>query len=129
VDDLLAAVKQLPPADLREFHRQFAAWAGQHNGPYGVSPAEGDETALLSAVRENSTLPPAEQRRFNRLRRKRQAGTLSASEEQRLQALWRQVEQMNAARLEALAGLARLRGTDVRTVMRQLGIDENRNAF
>jgi hypothetical protein len=36
VDDLLAAVKQLPPVELREFQRQFAAWSGQnHEGVTG----------------------------------------------------------------------------------------------
>jgi hypothetical protein len=120
VPDLLAAVKQLPPAELREFQRQFTAWSGQ-NG-------EG-EAELLATIRANSGLPAPEQRGFNRLRRKRQAGTLTASEAKRLQELWSRVEQMNAVRLEALGELARRRGTDVRTLMRQLGLPENNNAF
>ncbi len=128
-DDLLAAVKQLPPAELREFQRQFAAWSGQNGGPNGASSPQRDEETLLSAIRENSALPPPEQRRFNRLRRKRQAGTLTAPEEQQLQDLWRLVEQMNAARLEALGELARRRGTDVRKLMRQLGLRENHDVF
>jgi hypothetical protein len=117
---LLAAVKQLPPAELREFQRQFAAWSGQN---------EGDEAALLAVIRENSTLPAAEQRRFNRLRRKGQGGALTGTEEKQLQALWARVEQMNVARLAALVELARRRGTDVRTLMRQLGLPENRDTF
>jgi hypothetical protein len=120
VDDLLAAVKQLPPAELREFQRQFAAWSGQ----YDV-----DEGALLVTILANSALRASEQRCFNRLRRKRQAGTLTESEERQLQALWRQVEQMNAARLEAFGELARRRGTDVRALMRQLGLPENYDVF
>lgn len=119
-DELLAAVKQLPPAELREFQRQFAAWSGQ-NGD--------DEGALLAAVRENSTLPAAAQRRFNRLRRKQQGGTLTRAEEKQLQALWSRVEQMNVARLAALVELARRRGTNVRTLMCQLGLPENRDVF
>jgi hypothetical protein len=83
----------------------------------------------LAVIRENSALPAAEQRCFNRLRRKRQAETLTGSEEKQLQGLWRRVEQMNAARLEALGELARRRGTDVRTLMRQLGLPENRHVF
>jgi hypothetical protein len=115
VDDLLAAVKQLPPEELREFQRQFAAWSRQE--------------ALLAAIRENSTLPATEQRRFNRLRRKQQGGTLTGAEEKQLQALWSRVEQMNVARLAALIELARRRGTNVRTLMRQFGLPENRDAF
>jgi hypothetical protein len=128
-DDLLAAVKQLPPADLRTFQKQFAAWPGQNNGPDVASSPAADEEALLATIRENSTLPAAEQRRFDRLRRKRQAGTLTEPEGKRLQALWRQAEQMNVARLEALGELARQRGIDVRTLMRQLGLPENGDVF
>jgi hypothetical protein len=120
VDDLLAAVKQLPAAELREFQQQFAAWSGQNGN---------DDEALLAVIRTNSALPAREQRRFNRLRRKRQAETLTGSEEQQLQDLWRRVEQMTATRLEALGELARRRGTDVRTLMRQLGLAENRDVF
>ena len=129
VDDLLAAVKELPPADLREFQRQFAAWCGQNNDFERALSPKGYEEALLAAIRENSVLPGAEQRRFNRLRRKRQAGTLTGSEEQQLQTLWRQVEHRNVARLEALGELARRRGTDVRALMRQLDLPENRDVF
>ena len=129
VDDLLAAIKHLPPAEFHEFQRQFAAWAGQNNGLNGVSYPEREEETLLAAIRENSSLSAAAQRRFNRLRRKQQDGTLTTSEEQQLQDLWRQAEQMSGVRLESLAELARRRGTDVRTLMRQLGLPENRNVF
>lgn len=88
-----------------------------------------DEQALLATIRENSALPAAEQRRFDRLRRKRQAGTLTESDEKQLQFLWRRVEQMNAARLEALAELARQRGMNIHSLMTELGIAENRDVF
>jgi hypothetical protein len=129
VDDLLAAVKQLPPEELCEFQRQFTAWSRQNGEPHRTSSPGGDEEALLAAIRENSTLPAADQRRFNRLRRKQQVSTLSGAEKRLLQALWSRVEQMNVARLAALIELARRRGTDVRTLMRQLGLPENRDAF
>src|SRR5205823_4499874 len=91
VEELLQAVKRLPPAELHEFQRQFTAWSGHNNGRNGVSSPDQDEPALLSAIRENSTLPPADQRRFNRLRRKRQTGKLTTQEEQRLQELWQRI--------------------------------------
>jgi hypothetical protein len=129
VDDLLAAVKSLPPEELREFRRGLDAWSRQSHEADQTSSPEGGEEALLAVLRENSTLPAAEQRRFNRLRRKQQEGTLTGTEEKQLQALWSRVEQMNVARLAALIELARRRGTDVRTLMRQLGLPENRDAF
>lgn len=123
VEHLMAAVKQLSPAEWREFQRQLAAWQEQ-NGK-----GEETEAALLTCIEENSRLPAADQRRFNRLRRKRPAGTLTPSEEAELQTLWQRVERMNVARLEALTRLAQRRGTDVRTLMRELGLAENRNVF
>ena len=109
--------------ELREFQRQLAAWTGTHNG------SDRTEEELLAIIQENSTLPAREQRRIDRLRRKRQAGTLSGPEEKQLQALWSQVEVMNATRLEALVELSRHRGTDVKALMGQLGLPENRDAL
>jgi hypothetical protein len=128
-DHLLTAVKHLPPAELREFQRQFAAWFGQNNRPSSESSTPASEEALAAIIRENTTLPAREQRQFNRLRRKRQTGALTDAEEQQLQDLWRQVEQMNAVHLEALGELARRRGMDVRTLMDQLGLPENCDVF
>jgi hypothetical protein len=54
---------------------------------------------------------------------------LTPSEETELQDLWRQVEQMNVARLESLTRLARLRSTDVRTLMRELGLSDEPGVF
>jgi hypothetical protein len=126
VKELLAAVKQLSPVQLRQFEREFTTWR-DHNGQGDA--AAPDEDPLLAAIRENSSLPAAEQQRFQRLRRRRQAETLSLSEEKELRALWQQVEQRNVARLEALTELARRRGTDVKTLLRELGISENRDVF
>jgi hypothetical protein len=112
VEQLLTAVKQLSPVQLCEFERRFAAWR-----------------KLLTCIQGNSGLSAPEQGRFNRLRRKNQAKTLTKAEEHELQALWRRVEQMNVARLEALVELARRRGADVNTLMSELGLSENRDVF
>lgn len=133
IEQLLGVVKQLSPAELREFTRQFWAWQEQNGMQVSQSKiprskAE-EEAALLARVEENSRLPQALQRRFNLLRRKRQAETLTKSEEAELQALWQRVEQMNVARLEALTKLAQRRSTDVRTLMRELGFKENSDVF
>ncbi len=130
IDHLLAAVKQLSPAERHEFERRLAEWQDQQdqNG-MRVEGANRDEAVLLARIEENSRLPAAQQRLFNRLRRKRQSETLTESEEAQLQALWQRVEQMNVAHLEALTRLAQLRSTDVKTLMRELRLPENRDVF
>jgi hypothetical protein len=92
MEQLLAAVKQLSPGELREFTEQFAAWQKQH------PQQDEEEAALLACIAENSRLPAAEQRRFNRLRRKHQAETLAQPEATELQALWQRLERMHVAR-------------------------------
>jgi hypothetical protein len=119
----MTAIKQLSPAELYEFLQQLAAWQ-QHNGQQAT-----EEAALLIRIEENSRLPAAEQRRFNRLRRKRQAGTLTKLEAAELQALWQHVEQMNVTRLQALIDLAQRRSTDIKTCMRELGLAESPDVF
>ncbi len=136
---------QLSPAELRAFTQKLAEWQEQNRKQVERSeiPLNGDEQSehpehqsgaevelvLLASISENSRLPAAEQRCFNRLRRKRQAETLTKSEEAELQALWQRVEQMNVVRLEALTKLAQRHGTDVLTLMRELGLKENRDVF
>jgi hypothetical protein len=123
VEHLMTAIKQLSPAEWQEFMQQLAVWQ-QHNG----QQAE-EEAALLARIKESSSLPTAKQRRFNRLRRKRQAGTLTKPEAAELQALWQHVEQMNVTRLQALTDLAQHRGTDVKICMRELGLAESPDVF
>jgi len=101
VEDLAAAVKRLSPPELHEFTQRLTEWQGCNGGQVEA------ESVLLKRIADNSRLSPATQRRFNRLRRKHQAESLTSAEAEELQAVWQQVEQMNAARLQALAELAR----------------------
>jgi len=66
-DDLLAAVKRLSPAELGDFQRRFAAWRRKMNGADFVPPADMDEATLLAQIREYSSLPGPDQRRFKPL--------------------------------------------------------------
>src|SRR5207247_1832732 len=94
LDELLSAVQRRAPAELTEFQRRLAAWR-RKSGPHGPDPSAGsNEEALLAQIEENSALPPGQQRRFERLRRRRQAERLTKSEQKELQALWRRVEEM-----------------------------------
>jgi hypothetical protein len=74
--------------------------------------------------RENSRLPAAAQRRYEQLRRKCERSTLTERELTEYQALLQQLEARNVKRVEALIALAQRRGTDVRTLMRALGLVE-----
>jgi hypothetical protein len=141
VDQLLAAVKQLPAEEMREFERKFAAWRTRarvaktqarrngHTKALHRSTRQKTEAALLVQIKENSGLPAIQQRRFNKLRRKGQLDEITDTERAELQKLWQQVEQMHVARLEALVELAQRRGTDVKTILRELGLKVNRDVF
>lgn len=117
---LMTAIKQLPPAELNRFKRQFANWQKKNGQPEGANTEL--ENELLARIRINSRLPEAAQRRYNRLRRKRQDETITQAELSDLRILNSRLEWMSGERLEALIELARLRHTDVQTLMRELGI-------
>jgi hypothetical protein len=96
VEHLMAAVKQLSPAELQEFTPQLVAWQ-QQNG----QRAE-EEAALFACIQENSRLPAAAQRRYERLCRKCERRVLTDHELTEYQALLQQLEARNVKRLEAL---------------------------
>lgn len=122
IEHLIAAVKQLSPPELREFTQQFATWQEQH------STTENVEAMLLASVEENSRLPATEQQRYERLRRKCERETLSARELATYQELLQQLAVRNAKRIEALIALAQRRGTTLRELMAQLGLQHEYNA-
>ena len=134
VEHLLSAVKQLSTDELGEFTQQLAEWQKQTQSETAESIGErqseiSHSSAVDEAILLNSRLPASEQQRFDRLRRKRQAETLTTTERTQLQKRWQRVEQINVQRLEALTKLAKQRSTDVKTLMRELGIKENVDVF
>ena len=122
VEHLITAVKQLSPAELREFMQQFATWQDQHSKP------ENEDAILLASIEENSRLPDPDQQRYERLRRKCERETLSGRELATYQELLQQLEVRNAKRIEALIALAQQRGTTLRDLMAQLGLQHEYNA-
>jgi hypothetical protein len=122
VKHLIAAVKQLPPAELHEFEREFAKWQ-QRNGAH-----TDEETELLSYIKANSRLPAADQRRYERLRRKRERRDLTENEFADYQSLLQQLEARNVKRLEALLALAQKRGMTLRGLMKELGLPSLKDA-
>jgi hypothetical protein len=113
VEHLMTAVKQLSPAKLREFRRQFAEWQEQ-NG------AQADEEAALIQATK-ARLPVADERRFKRLIVKSERGVLAPKELEEYRFLAQQAERLNVTRVEALAELVRRRGKPVRVVMQEIG--------
>jgi hypothetical protein len=122
VEHLMAAIKQLSPAELREFAQHFAAWHEKN------STQVDEEVALLATIEENSRLPAAEQRRYERLRRKCERRTLTEPELAEYQRLLQQLEARNVKRVEALIGLAERRGTTLQGIMAELGLPSADNA-
>lgn len=115
VEHLITAVKQLSPAELRKFKRQFTEWQKQN----GL--AKNAETALLTCIEENSRLPAVEQQRYEQLRRKCEHRTLTERELGEYQFLLQKLEERNVKRVEALVALAQRRGTTLRAIMAELG--------
>jgi len=124
IEQLLLAVKQLSPAELRKFTGQFLAWQVQNRAHVSQReiPRVEEEAALLAYIEENSRLPATEQQRYEQLRRKCEHRTLTEHELAEYQSLLQQLEVRNVKRLEALIALARRRGTTLRGIMAELGL-------
>ncbi len=81
---------------------------------------DSDETELLLKI--NQGLPFDTQKRYDGLVAKRKAETLTLDEHQELLGLIEQIEKSDAERVKHLADLARLRGTTLTALMKDLGI-------
>jgi hypothetical protein len=116
VEHLMAAIKQLSPSELREFAQHFAAWQEKN------STQVDEDVALLATIEQNSRLPAAEQRRYERLRRKCERGMLTEHELAGYQRLLRQLEARNVKRVESLIAIAQRRSTTLQGIMAELGL-------
>jgi hypothetical protein len=113
VPQLMTTIRQLTPAELPEFKRQFAEWQNQN----GERTEE--ETGLVQVCRTG--LPAADTRRLKQLIGKSERGTLTALELEEYRALVRRAEKLDGLRLGALTLLARLWGKPARVVMESIG--------
>jgi hypothetical protein len=114
---LLAAVDQLDPADLKPFVSRIVARAAQR-----VAPSLSEtETALLQKI--NRGLSPSIDRRYRALVAKRRAETLSSEEHAELLQLNSEVEKWQAERVRHLIELASIRGRSLSELMDDLGIE------
>ncbi|TVQ18811.1 MAG: hypothetical protein EA367_13695 [Leptolyngbya sp. DLM2.Bin15] len=124
---------QLPP-ELEQQLRTEAAKQGIHPDRYILNvlqdrlqaslhptPALSKvETDLLEQI--NLGLSSDRWEDYHRLIAKRRAATLTETEHARLIAISDDIEQANVSRIRALIALAQLRGTDISTLMQELGI-------
>lgn len=79
-----------------------------------------EETELLQQI--NQGLPPETWARYQALKEKRDARTLTPDEHAELLALTHEVELWNAHRLELVLALAQLRQVPLRIMMDELGL-------
>jgi len=113
--DLLRAVAQLPPAELKEFVRDVIALNARQTTDV-LSESEAD---LLQKI--NRGLPAALQTRLLTLT-ERPIEALTPAEAGELQEISAQIEALNVERLTHLTALAQLRRVPLGQLMRDLGL-------
>ena len=121
-DELLKAVGKLSQPDLEQFVAQVIALRAKRQSP-SLSRTESE---LLLKI--NQGVPAEIHRRYNRLIAKRRAETLTVNEHAELLRLTKQIEKLEAHRIESLAELARLRNLTLTALMKQLNIRKPRYA-
>jgi hypothetical protein len=115
-DDLLAAARQLDPAEFQQFVARVLDLRAERTAPC-VPAAEAD---LLFRI--NVGLPDDVRRRHGELATRRLDETLTIDEQAELLRLTDEVERRQADRVAALTELAHLRRVSLGAVMSQLGI-------
>ncbi len=113
---LLKAVEQMSEDELDRFIGEVVALRANHRAPR-LSRAESD---LLTRI--NRGVPHDLQQRYDALIARRRGGILTEQEHDELLRLTEQVEELDVARVELLAELARLRKSTLPAVMADLGI-------
>jgi phosphoglycolate phosphatase-like HAD superfamily hydrolase len=115
-DQLLSGVAQLETTDLERFAEQVYLLLAQRKVP----SLPQSEAELLQQI--NHGLREATQHRYNELRTKLQAETITPEEYQELLTLVDIVEQAEADRLQHLIELSQLRQVPLPSLIQQLGI-------
>lgn len=113
---LLEVAVKMPAPELERFMGQLMALRTHQRAPRLSDP----ESELL--VKINQGVPAELQNRYDELVAKRQKGHLTEAEYTELLALTEQVEELDARRVGYLAELARLRNTNLKSIMQDLGI-------
>ncbi|MEL6263591.1 MAG: STAS/SEC14 domain-containing protein [Cyanobacteria bacterium J06626_6] len=117
VDELIKAANQLNETELDRFLQQVVTLRTQRK----ASVLSVEEAQLLDKI--NQAIPATLQEQYQRLRTKREEESLKSQEHSQLIELSKQIEQLGAQRLEALATLAQLRQVSLPELMSQLGLE------
>jgi hypothetical protein len=115
-DELLNSVAQLSLSELERFVLRVIELQAKRRAPNLPK----DEARLLKKI--NQGLPPEIQKRYSELNAKRKAETLTPEEHQELLQLTGRIEKSDAERVKYLAKLARVRGTSLTALMKELDI-------
>ena len=114
--ELLQAIKKMPPEELDAFVEQVVSLRAKRHAPT-LAP---NETHLLQHI--NQALPETVWQRYRQLIKLRRQERLSEVEYEELLRLADSIEKDHLRRMELLADLAALRGQSLDQVMHDLGI-------
>jgi hypothetical protein len=120
-DDIFRAIERLDTRQVERILSRLLALQAQQRAPN--LPAR--ETELMQRI--NQGLPVAKSARYHELMAKRRLGTLPAEDYGELLGLTDESERLQAERIQYLAELARLRGTPLRALMDELGLQPAAN--
>jgi len=120
-EELLRASTQLAASELDRLVSQLLSLRARRSAP--SLPER--ETELLMKI--NQGLPAELDRRYRELIGKRDEGTLSSAEHQKLLRLTDEVEGYNVERVEHLVELAKLRKTSLGELVEELGLHPTKN--
>lgn len=111
IESLAETVAQLPPETLENFMTRVKQ----------IRQHQADEAQFLTIIRRR--LPVEKQRKFDALRAKLAAETLTDAESIELEELVNQVEANDVARADALVCLAQQRGISLTQLMHELNLE------
>lgn len=121
-DELLRAIQRLGRQEIEQLLSSLVRLRAERNAP-SLSLTE---TELLSQI--NQGLPEEASHRYQELMAKRWAGALTPDEHRELLRLTDRAESLQAQRALHLAELARLRGTSLGALVKELGLQPSPDA-
>jgi hypothetical protein len=116
LNDILNGISQLDVKELESFFKRVGTLLA-HRKTHHLSERE---FQLLTEI--NKGLPDEHRQQYLLLKEKSQLGNLSATEAQQFASMTEEIEATGVRRLECLVELSKLRGVEIKALMKQLGI-------
>jgi hypothetical protein len=120
-DDIFRAIERLGTREVERIISRLLVLRAERQ----ASNLPARETELMLKI--NQGLPAEKAARYQDLMAKRRKETLTAGEHRELLDLTDEAERLQAERIQHLAELARLRGTSLRALMDELGLQPAAN--